>query len=992
MDKPSPPARPSQQPAQDSHKSNSVKQHHSTCTRDLITSSTTLGVHSDSILERYWNYVTPKLTYIYAKMGGDTSSRTQPHEWNSIYTATAAFCRETGETHKLQMYKLFRAHVQEITTSQLPHLRNLSGPALLHEYIRRWNFNLAYGAFLRRIFRHLHDFWIFDNANNLRQDPIRPLDHLIVFYWRENVLTHFHSLIDTAIDIVNDARRATVVDLSIVRSLVDHLIMLGLTDCDVDGEELKSKDWLRKSSRSEEFDPRKQAVMHLYQQLFEEPFVAATAAFYRAQGARNGHPNDVATLLNEIMSLLRNEASIVCKFLRPESLSRVQRATEEELIGNHVDYLQQESMKMLRQGDYENLGVAYCLLKRVEKACYNVRTLFVRLVRDKGNSLMVNHASSARNKDDMLHHMALVEKLMTLHFDHSQIVTLCFEKSSSFYLAIDDAFRGFINRSMGAISLPVILAHYLNHLLTAKQSPVMIFKPGADFRDPNGSKNPNSGNDFLKSQLNKCVQPFEVKFSLTADSDEDANESSPEDDSEIELDLIDELVRFFLYLDDKETFCDANRRLFARRLLTEYDEDLEAQFITRLDATIGGTYTQRFRGMLQDMGMSADLNKGFTNFVQEKKAQCILSNCKAVIDAAEKGARKSQCIQDAATKDAWTYQKLPAGSTELSPSCEAVSNERPVVEQKPLSPDEEDPPKTMEAPLIEIKNDDLTVAALDLKTSVLVLNQLHWPPSTGMGLRVPDLLKRSQELFHEYYMQDKESRKLTWAYGMSTVEMDAHFEGGDYTMVTSTCQGCILLLFNKRDELTIEEIADLVNINRDEVWEQIRPFLCEKKCRLLRVAQGDAIKTGRGQKRSRNKMENDNDEHTDDSEGTEIDAINKRGLSHFAGRRLQVNERFHSVQTRIDVPSTVEVANAEIAVSAKEVAADRNTQIDCAIVRVMKSEKKMTHVELSGQVIKLLSPYFQPDAHLLKSRIERLIDLDYIRRDEEDSRVYHYCA
>lgn len=981
MDQPSPPDVPSQHVSQDLQLPSGLKQHHSTCTRDLpFPQSSAVATPTDVILEQCWDKIKPSLAQIYTQMDNE-SFRTHPKDWESMYTAIANLYQHRSESQKLQMFRNVRGFIEEIVTSQIFRLRNLSGTKLLYEYIRCWKFNWRYGKFLKRVFYHLHRFWIHDNGNNLKSDPIRPLDQLIMFYWREKVLTHFHSLVDIAIELVNKSRLGAPVDCSIVRSLVEHFVMLGHVDCGNNNDGIDFDNWGWKKSKSEDYEPRKQAIMHLYQQSFEEPFVAATAEFYMNHGVRIGLPNDVASLLNEIMCLLHKEAGIVRHILHPESLSRVRKATEEKLIGNHVEYLQQEAMKMLYNADYKNLGVVYCLLKRVGKACQSVRIFFVRLVRDKGNSLMVNHASSS-TENDSLRHMALVEKLMCLHGDYSQTVTDCFEKSSNFYAAIDDAFRGFINRSMGTISLPVILAHYLNHLLTEMESPVKIFQPGADFRYPDGG---DKKADLKGIANEKSSILSEIKSIQEPDFGEEADEDSEDENADVQLDLMDELVRFFLFLDDKDMFCDANRRLFARRLLTKYDAGLEAQFITRLEGAIGGSYTLRFRGMLQDMGTGVGLTAGYAKFVEDKRKVPRDTTCKTIADSGDTNSEEIQAVKSFPAKDRLVKEPTAAVCVAGTPSPSKL-DEVSIAKG-------EGPPRTEKPP--PVKMDDLTLAALDLDVTVLILNKLYWPPSTGMALRVPPILTRCQELINEFYMQDRESRTLTWAYGISTVELEARFGRRCYSMRMSTCQGCILMLFNERDEVTIDDMANLTGLSRDEVWQHIQPLLFERKFCVLDVVGDDVSESDKRLKRPPNENENEDPKHVDDAENAVAKSNtneSERSMSRYMGRRLRVNEKFCSVNANICVPSEVGVANAESAVSATEVVVDRTTQMDAAIVRVMKSAKKITHVELSGQVIRLLSPHFQPDARAMKSRIERLIEMEYLSRDQEDARTYHYCA
>ena len=93
---------------------------------------------------------------------------------------------------------------------------------------------------------------------------------------------------------------------------------------------------------------------------------------------------------------------------------------------------------------------------------------------------------------------------------------------------------------------------------------------------------------------------------------------------------------------------------------------------------------------------------------------------------------------------------------------------------------------------------------------------------------------------------------------------------------------------------------------------------------------------------------------------------------------------------------------------------DRKRRIEAAIVRVMKSRKQLEHNSLIAEVAKQLSTRFfsfisfvPPMSHTLslhfcfrfaagpafvKKRIESLIEREYLERDKQNRRMYHYLA
>ncbi|PVU90674.1 hypothetical protein BB560_006185 [Smittium megazygosporum] len=66
--------------------------------------------------------------------------------------------------------------------------------------------------------------------------------------------------------------------------------------------------------------------------------------------------------------------------------------------------------------------------------------------------------------------------------------------------------------------------------------------------------------------------------------------------------------------------------------------------------------------------------------------------------------------------------------------------------------------------------------------------------------------------------------------------------------------------------------------------------------------------------------------------------------------------------------------------------------IDAAIVRVMKSRKKLDHQKLITETIHMVQNKFLPNKKTIKQRIEKLIDRDFIERSPSNKNVYLYIS
>ncbi|KAA6376237.1 MAG: hypothetical protein EZS28_028238 [Streblomastix strix] len=70
---------------------------------------------------------------------------------------------------------------------------------------------------------------------------------------------------------------------------------------------------------------------------------------------------------------------------------------------------------------------------------------------------------------------------------------------------------------------------------------------------------------------------------------------------------------------------------------------------------------------------------------------------------------------------------------------------------------------------------------------------------------------------------------------------------------------------------------------------------------------------------------------------------------------------------------------------------ERNTQLDAAIVRIMKAKRVIKHPQLMSEVMNQIH-LFSPTSYEIKSRIENLISRDYLRRSERDIAIIEYVA
>jgi cullin 1 len=241
-----------------------------------------------------------------------------------------------------------------------------------------------------------------------------------------------------------------------------------------------------------------------------------------------------------------------------------------------------------------------------------------------------------------------------------------------------------------------------------------------------------------------------------------------------------------------------------------------------------------------------------------------------------------------------------------------------------------------------------TEQRLPVEFSVQVLTLGHWPASTTHDVPIPLPMTHCMAVFEDFYKTNKSKRLLKWVHSLGTVVLIGRFSGKTFDFVCSTYQAAVLCMFNSSRVLTFAEITSTMNIDA-ETSKKVLRTLMTSKYRLLT-------------KDPPTKQFSDDD-------------------------RYSAAEHFESNLHRIKLPLPLreEVQAAE---RAKE---DRSNTIDASIVRIMKTRRTLSHLNLIQEVIQQLN-LFRPEVRDIKQRIEHLIDREFLRRDETKTDVYHYLA
>ncbi|KAH9979904.1 Cullin family-domain-containing protein [Lactifluus volemus] len=237
-------------------------------------------------------------------------------------------------------------------------------------------------------------------------------------------------------------------------------------------------------------------------------------------------------------------------------------------------------------------------------------------------------------------------------------------------------------------------------------------------------------------------------------------------------------------------------------------------------------------------------------------------------------------------------------------------------------------------------------ADMNITFSVMILGTNFWPLSRPKGsFIVPTDIRLPYDLFQKFYERMHPHRKLAWLWNYSKNELQTTYLNQKYIFMTSTYQMTVLLEYNNRDSLSLDELGTAINVGRDVLTQVLQPL----------VRSGILI-----------------------SDGADQYDLNL----HFESKKIRVN---------LNQPTKAEV-KAESSDVLKTVDEDRKYIILATIVRIMKARKTMENELLIQEVISELSKRFTPDVPAIKKAIEMLLDQGYIKLVDDTQDTFAYIA
>eukprot|EP00466_Bigelowiella_natans_P014435 jgi/Bigna1/46233/estExt_Genewise1.C_30105 len=242
-----------------------------------------------------------------------------------------------------------------------------------------------------------------------------------------------------------------------------------------------------------------------------------------------------------------------------------------------------------------------------------------------------------------------------------------------------------------------------------------------------------------------------------------------------------------------------------------------------------------------------------------------------------------------------------------------------------------------------------------LTFNVNVCTHGFWPSTNYTSSKTPDALKMATDNFKDFYHRRYAEREIQWRMDMGEAEVLVRFNTKtEVRLSVSSYQMAFLLVFNKKKIASFQDILDATGLKSDTTLQNHLLSLAHPKLGVL------------------------------------LKRPNSRTLDRK--HKFQLNSNFKCKMRRITVPIINVIRHSVNPTVDPSIAIQRRCQMDAAIVRAMKTKKRMQHMELVNEVTAQLRARFSAQPGMIKKRIEHLIEQEYLERDSSARGVYKYLA
>lgn len=261
-------------------------------------------------------------------------------------------------------------------------------------------------------------------------------------------------------------------------------------------------------------------------------------------------------------------------------------------------------------------------------------------------------------------------------------------------------------------------------------------------------------------------------------------------------------------------------------------------------------------------------------------------------------------------------------------------------------------------------------------TQPFILAETMWPFSyQKVDFILPKEIQYSYKKLAEMYQDKHNGRVLKWLWPLCRAELKANIGKpgrSPFYFTVTLFQMSILLLFNKKDTLTLSQIQENSGLSVQNIAAALVPFLKFKLVQQIPPGLEHIVKPdtqfvlANPYKAIKSKI--------NFAGGVKNDILNSLD-----------NGRFNT----IDQNNGEDISENEKV--EREITAERQIFLEACIVRIMKAKRQLPHISLVNECMAQAHQRFLAKIPMIKKAIDSLIQKEYLERCE-DGESYRYLA
>ena len=134
---------------------------------------------------------------------------------------------------------------------------------------------------------------------------------------------------------------------------------------------------------------------------------------------------------------------------------------------------------------------------------------------------------------------------------------------------------------------------------------------------------------------------------------------------------------------------------------------------------------------------------------------------------------------------------------------------------------------------------DVPPTSPGIEMRVDVLQTGTWPQYQIMELNLPQALVDMQEHFKTFYLSKYNGRRLQWLHVCGQCVLRAHFKSARKELSVSLLQALVLLVFNRKSELTYTELKEQIRMDDKNLRSNLLSLACGRFRVLTKTPKGD---------------------------------------------------------------------------------------------------------------------------------------------------------